>query len=677
MESKLSHMYYSPVSENLEKLAALFPAAVKDGQLDVAALKEELGQFEAVNGEKYELTWPGKKEAKRLALTDEDVAEKTLKYCHGEGLDESRTENLYIEGDNLEVLKLLRNSYYGQIKMIYIDPPYNTGSDLVYRDKFVSSEVEIAKAEGEIDEYGKRLIINQKSSAMYHSTWMNMMYPRIRIALDLLRDDGIIFASIDDNELNNLQKIFNDVFGEENFIGLFVINSSPSAIDYGNIAKMHDYIVFYAKNIFQTTTYQLPDHNKEFKYNDETGNFNLYPLYNGNVAFNPVTRPNLYYPFYLNPMNKIDGDFYEIGLEKKEGWIEVYPVISRKDGIQRVWRWGKEKARSQVNREIVGYKAESGEFRIVQKTRLTGKVIRSLQLDAEISSRRGTGEVEDLFKRKIFSFPKSVELIRRLSCIACGMDDIVIDFFSGSATTAHAVMQLNAEDGGNRKYIMVQIPEPTPEDSEARKSGYSTISDIGKERIRRASAKIRKELEEKRTGQASLNDDEPIDPDTLDLGFKVFKVGPSNIRWNAGDFEALMIGQAEIKLGVNQLGMDDILTEKDLLDFQPGTKDIDVVYEVLLRHRDFPLSSKVEKLETIGTRTWMFADAVVVCLENEVTNKIVDDIAALTPKPLKVIFRDSAFGDDVSLKLNAMNRLTAQLQHFHGGEDKAFRVEFI
>ncbi len=674
MESKLPRTYFLPVSENLQKLADLFPEAVKDGQLDVAALKEEMGQFEEVSGEKYELTWPGKKEAKRLALTDEDVADMTLKYLPGEGLDEEKTENLYIEGDNLEVLKLLRNSYYGKIKMIYIDPPYNTGNDFVYRDKFTTGVEETAKAEGELDEYGQRMVINQKSNARYHSNWMNMIYPRLRVAKDLLRDDGLIFISIDDNEVRNLRAITDEIFGDNNFVACIVWKKKTNGNNVGLIPPVHDFIVVYAKNINNISDigYEINTDYLNCKYS------------------NPDNDPR-------GPWDTMDlsanhkGPYFKITNPKTgEGF---WPPEGR------YWVFNEDDVTKRINEGRIIF-GKTGTARPVQKVfaseRNQKRIKAETWWDAHGMNEDATNEAKVLFDNpKIFSHPKPTELLKHIVSIASSNDDIVLDFFSGSGTAANAVMAVNAEKKhSHRKFILAQLPEDLVEslkwaDNNAKASIQAAIdfldeqrkplylTEIGKERIRRASAQIREEITEKRTGQTSLTEEEPVDPDTLDLGFKVFKVSPTNIRWNTRDFEALLAGQTEMKQAADQVHMGDIVDNKDLLDFQLGTKDIDVVYEVMLRHRDFPLSTPVMRLDTIGNRTFIFADAVVVCLESEITNKMVDDIAALQPKPLKVVFRDSAFGDDVSMKLNAMNRLTAQLQHYHGGEDKAFRVEFI
>lgn len=485
------------IDENISKIARIFPNCVTEAKddngeivhkIDFDMLKQELSHS-LVEGreERYQFTWPDKKQA---ILTANAPINKTLRPCREESVNFDTTENLYIEGDNLEALKLLQETYLGKIKMIYIDPPYNTGNDFVYNDDFSQDADDYMSNSGQTDEEGNRLVANTESNGRFHTDWLNMIYPRLKLAKDLLSDDGVIFISIDDNEQSNLEKICNEIFGNENFQGMFIINASPSAIDYGNMAKMHEYALMYSKNALEVSTNQLQEKDKVFKFTDDRGGFIIYPLYNGNVAFNPQTRPNLYYPFYLNPNKNLDNGFFEIGLEKRNNWIEVFPVVSKKEGIPRVWRWGKDKAKENLNKEIVGYKNEEGEYRIVQKYRGDKKTIRSLLLENNVSSRRGTAEVQNLFENKIFSFPKPVDLVKLFSTVGANNDSLILDFFSGSATTAHAVMQLNAEDGGNRKFIMVQLPEPCDEKSEAYKAGYKNICEIGKERIRRAGKQI-------------------------------------------------------------------------------------------------------------------------------------------------------------------------------------------
>ena len=446
-----------------------------------------------IQSETYGFWFAGKEGA--IAQADSPPDQK-LYPCRSESADWDSTDNLYLEGDNLTILKLLQEPYQGKIKMIYIDPPYNTGSDaFVYADDFTMDK----------ERYEQYDSVQRK-----HAGWCCMMYPRLLLAENLLTEDGMIFLSIDDHEYANLKQICDEIFGEHNYFGTFIVNSAPNARDYGHIGKMHEYCLFYAKNSSRTKTNLLEDTKKQFRFTDEKGGFNIHPLYNSNEAFHSKNRPNLYYPFYLYPDEPagLDG-FYRIGLEKKERSVELYPPKSLKNGVQFVWRWGKEKAKQYLNEEIIGYQMGEGQYRIVQKMRHNKKMIRSLLTDKKYASRRGTKEAEELFGAKIFTFPKPLALLSDLCRTATDKEDVVLDFFSGSATTAHAVMLLNAKDGGRRKFIMVQRPEQTDVCSAAYKAGYRDICEIGKERIRRAARKIRQE----EPGAA------------FDSGFRVYKLG--------------------------------------------------------------------------------------------------------------------------------------------------------
>ena len=639
---KIKREIFDPINDNVKKLAKLFPSAVRDGQVDFESLKKEMGIFETVSdepSERYELGWAGKEEARQLAFAD--VVGKTLKYIPEESKDSGITENLYIEGDNLEVLKLLRNSYYNKIKMIYIDPPYNTGNDFIFRDRYAISEKENSFAEGEIDETGERLVVNQKSSGKFHSRWLSMMYPRLRMAKDLLAEDGVIFISIDDNEVDNLRKICDEVFGEENFLSQLSWKGRGGRQDSKHFAIIHEYILCYAKNIVK------------FNAGEEIKKGNIYPKYDDIKKRHYKTqllrkwgsnskrsdRPNLFYA-----ISAPDG-------------TDLFPMLS--DTEEGCWRWGKKRMSEEIQSGSVEFVKKGKEWVAYEKIYepLEGEESTkkfTTWID-NIGTGTGTDLVKNIFGIKVFDYPKPVELLVRFILMANVVDNcIVLDFFAGSATTAHAVMQLNAEDGGNRKFIMVQFPEPCDEKSEAYKAGFENISEIGKERIRRAGEKIVKENKDK----------EGIE--SLDVGFKVFKVGDTNIRWIS---EALKSEQMILDKTV--------LTNKDRLDFNPGYTDINVVYEILLRHRDIPLSTNVEGLDSISARTYIFADTVVVCLEESITEKIIDQIAALEPPPTKIIFRDSAFGEDISLKINSMLRLEAQMKKYTGLKKKTYRVEFI
>lgn len=618
--------------ENVEKIAELFPNCVTESKsesgklgrsIDFDALRQELPDS-IVEGsqERYSLNWPGKRAS---LVTANTPISKTLRPCRDESVDFDNTKNIFIEGDNLDALKLLQETYLDKIKMIYIDPPYNTGNDFIYNDNFTVDKEEYDEASGQRDEEGARLVANPDSNGRFHSDWLSMIYPRLKLARNLLCDDGVIFISIDDNEQANLKRLCDEVFGGDNYLGMFIINSSPSAIDYGHIAKTHDYALFYAKNSEYTTTWHLQDEAKVFKYKDAIGEFNLYPLYNGNVAFNPKTRPNLFYPFYLNPLNKLEDEFYEIGLEKKDGWIEVLPVISKKDGIQRVWRWGKPKASLDLNKEIIGYMTGDGEYRIVQKTRLTGKMIRSLQLDTEISSRKGTGEVENIFGSKLFSFPKPTELIRRFIAVSTKQNDIILDFFAGSGTAAHSVFKQNSEDEGNRKFVSVQLPEMLDEKSEAFRAGYKTIAEISKERIRRAGKKVK----EDNTGKEGI--------ENLDVGFRVFKIDSTNM--------------VDVHVSPDEASPD--MFDAHVGNIKNDRSSEDLLFQVLL---DWGVELSLPIIrEEIGGKEVFFVDgnALVACFDDGINEEFVTELA--TRKPLRVVFRDDGFGsgkDGDSVKIN-------------------------
>lgn len=622
------------VSENIKYIAERFPNCLTESKddngkpvqvIDFDLLRQELSK-DMVEGleERYQFTWPDKRNAIRLANTP---TTDTLRPCREESVDFDTTKNLYIEGDNLEVLKLLREDYLGKVKMIYIDPPYNTGNDFVYNDDFAQISNEYVHNSGQEDEEGNRLVTNAESNGRFHTDWLNMIYPRMKVARDLLTEDGVIFISIDDNEVENLKKVCDEIFGSINFQGMFVINSSPSAIDYGRIAKMHEYALMYSKNSNDVLTLQITEKGKVFDYKDEKGEFIIYPLYNGNVAFNPNTRPNLYYPFYLNPNKKLDNDFYEIGLEPKDEWIEIWPVTSKKDHIPRVWRWGKEeKSRPNLNREIVGYKNREGEFRIVQKYRSDKKTIRSLLLDQSMSSRRGTAEVQELLGKKCFSFPKPIELLKQFICCGTEKDSVVLDFFSGSATTAHAIMQLNAEDNGNRKFIMVQLPESTDKKSEAYKAGYKNICEIAKERIRRAGKKIKEELAAKQKEAGLFDNDDKDKAVKLDIGFRVLKLDSSNMN--------------DVFYTPNEFSEQTLFDEN----IKPDRADEDLLFQTMLE-LGIELSAKIEKTQIAGKDVYAVSDGyLIACFDTKVNEEVIKEIAK--QKPYYFVMRDASLEKD-------------------------------
>ena len=617
------------VQENIKKLKEIFPEVFVEGNIDFDVLKEIFGGKIESSKERYSLNWNGKSKARQIA---QEVSTGTLRPAKEESKNWDNTENIYIEGDNLEVLKLLQKSYHGKIKMIYIDPPYNTGKDFVYKDNFKDNLKNYLEVTGQVGEEGVKLTTNAETSGRYHSDWLSMMYPRLKLARNLLTDDGVIFISIDDNEQANLKKLCDEIFGEENFVGNFIINTAPNGRDYGHIAKQHEFCLFYSKNIDFTETNLLPDETKDFKYNDKKGGFNIHPLYNSNEKFHKENRPNLYYPFYINLDEKDENGFYKLSLEEKKEYIKVYPPKSKKNNVQFVWRWGKEKAQLNLNVEIVGYRTDIGEYRIIQKMRNDEKLIRSLISGKQFTSRKGTESTEKLMGGKQFDFPKPVDLIKNLAVVSTNSNSIILDFFSGSATTAHSVMQLNAEDGGNRKYVMVQLPELCKEDSEAYKAGYKNICEIGKERIRRAGDKIR------------TDESLPLENrEKLDTGFKVFKLDSSNIKeWDTStnDLQQSLLDSIDsIKLNRNSL---------------------DVLYEILLKYGldlNIPIK-ETENFYSIGGGT------LLVSLNNEIDLAVINSICEEYKKILEidkefkttVILKDSSFKNDVD-KTNALKKL--------------------
>ena len=643
------------VNDNLKALEQLFPSAVKDGQLDIKALKEELGDFEEVGNERYELNWAGKQNAKKMV--QQGIGNKTLKFVEKDSKNADITENIYIEGDNLEVLKLLRQNYYNSIKMIYIDPPYNTGNDFVYNDTFKMDKEESDKAEGIISENNEKLQKNQKSTNRYHANWLNMMYPRLKLARDLLTDDGVIFISIDDNEQANLKRLCDEIFGEKNFVASLPIMSNPRGRQSSQfIAQTHEYLVMYSKNYNFLKVFGeklTEEQKKEYKNSDEYGNYRLLGLRLRGGRATAVESPTLHFPIYYN--EKIN-DFYTV--KKLETDIEIIPKFE--NGTLGTWRWSKEKIEKEKKFLIV--KRVKDRYDVFQKDYLTNektRKVKSLWIEKEINYDNSSKELSNLELDDIFNYAKPIYLMKKIISMIIEKNDTILDFFSGSATTAHAVMQLNSEDNGNRKYIMVQLPETTDEKSEAFKAGYKNIADIGKERIRRAGEKIKQEIEEYNSN-LKLGEEPKKIPD---IGFKAFKVDDTNIKWY--DLENFN--------EESQYSFDDPYS----LDFVLGSNDIDIVYEIMLRQNDVPLSESLEVLSDIGNRTYLYASTYLICLETEITEEMVEKLASLDPLPIKFVFRDSAFKDNISLKDETFRKLRSLIERNSGESKVSYRVEFI
>ena len=635
---KLRMQTANKADENFRKLAAMFPNAVtetinENGEVVRAIDKDVLMREIACtvvdgNEERYQFTWPDKKKSVLLANApinktlrpvreDETVptgADSEGKpYCSSGSVNFDTTENLYIEGDNLEVLKLLQETYLGKIKMIYIDPPYNTGSDLVYNDDFSKSTTEYIASSGYLDEDGNRLVENLESNGRYHTDWLNMIYSRLRLAKDLLATNGVIFVSLDDNESANLKKICDEVFGAVNFIGQITVVGNPRGRDYGGVARMHDYLFVYKKSP-EAVINLIEDSENSFKMFDSLGGFELRELRNRNIKFNKENRPNLYYPFYINPATEDEHGLHEISLEPKDGWIELYPLESQ--GVNTVWRWGKQKSQENLNVNIKAKPMRNGSYMIVEKYREGRMMARSVWWDKDTNTEKGTLLVKELMEGKVFDYPKTVEMLMKTIEMGTDSDEgaYVLDFFSGSGTTAHAVMQLNAKDGGNRKFIMVQLPERTDEKSEAYKAGYKNICEIGKERIRRAGRKIK--------------EDSPLTTQDLDIGFRVLKCDTSNMKevyYNPAEYEASLFPRLEDNIKEDR-------TPEDLL------------FQVML-DLGVLLSGKIEETTIAGKKVFNVEDNyLIACFDSDVTEETIKAIAK--QKPYYFVMRDSSMAND-------------------------------
>lgn len=568
--------------------------------------------------EAYEFNWVGKQAARAEVL---EPTKKTLRPVKEDSVDWDNTQNLYIEGDNLEVLKLLQKSYLGKVKMIYIDPPYNTGNDYVYHDDFAMSADEYAEASGSVDELGNKYIKNMDSNGRFHSDWCSMIYSRLMVARTLLSEDGVIFISIDDNEVENLRKICDEVFGESNKIAQLVIENNPRGRQSDAFfATSHEYLLCYAGNIDSATIngMSLSEKQKaEYKYEDEIGRYRLLGLRQRGVASLREDRPEMFFPIWVNPEDS------SISLTYVEDWEEVIPKKS--DGREGRWMWGKQKCINESNRLVAKLVSTRKEFDIFVKDYLNKdgeqrtRKYKTIWSDKILNNQIGTQEVKAILGGDYMSFPKSTEYIKTIIQTGTSSSSLILDFFSGSSTTAHAVMQLNAEDGGNRKFIMVQLSEETPEDSEARKAGYNTIPDIAKERIRRAGKKIKEES--------------PLTTADLDTGFRVFRL-------DEGNYEDVSRSPKEFKQDQLDLFLNNIKADRN---------DIDLLFGCMLDwgvQLSLPMTQEMVDGKTIYT---VNDGDLVACFAENVSEDVVKAMA--DKMPLRVIFRDSCFAQDAD-KIN-------------------------
>ena len=616
MSNKLDGMSMNIEQTEMEKLKAVFPQCFAEGKLDIDKLLSLCGEYIDNDFEKYKFEWKGKIEALKLA---QKRSTGTLRPCKAESVNFDETKNLYIEGDNLEVLKLLQTAYYNKIKMIYIDPPYNTGSDFVYEDDFADP---MARYKEVTQQTTKS---NAETMGRYHTNWLNMMYPRLRLAVNLLSNDGVIFISIDDNEVTNLKKICNEVFGEENFVAQICIKGSGGRQDSKHFAVIHQYVICYAKNIDNFIAGEDEKEEEKFPYFDEEKglHYKTQLLRKWGDKSKREDRPNLYYPI-TDP----DGN-------------EHYPMLN--ETTEGRWRWGKEKMAEGIEQGLVTFSKVNGKWvayeKIYEGQRNTKKFntwIESIGTESSINI------IKELFGEKVFDYPKPVELIKQLIKMAnTTSESIILDFFSGSATTAHATMQLNQEDGLDRKFIMVQLPEMCDEKSEASKYGYSNICEIGKERIRRAGNKILEEITSETVDVAQYGESFEVDETVskyknLDVGFKVFKLDTSNLK----TWDGTPIQDKQIDLFYERLNAM-IDTVKD------DRTDMDVVYEVMLK-MGIPLDVEVQYMEINDKIAYIVGDFILmICLADKITAEDIENMAQYAPA--KIICAEAGFADDSAL----------------------------
>ncbi len=609
--------------DNIAKIRALFPgcvteAAGEDGKLRLAVdfdqLRQELSDS-IVEGpqERYHLNWPGKREA--LITANAPIA-KTLRPCRDDSVDFDTTQNLFIEGDNLEALKLLQETFLGKVKMIYIDPPYNTGNDFVYEDDFAESSADFLERSNQKDDEGNRLVANTAANGRFHSDWLTMMYARLRLAKNLLTADGAVFVSIDDNEADSLIKIGREVFGDENFVAQLAVQLNPRGRHLDRfIANTHESVVVFVRDGLNSDCIgglekvgRMAD---EYNRNDEGGPYRLLGLRNRNQSFNPTTRPNLYYPLYVSPSSG------KVSLNKNEEFSdEVWPDTP--DGIKTCWTWGREKVGKEGS--LLLAEKSGSEWRIHRKDYLNkgGKVsktmAKSLWAEKEITNDYGRSAVKELFGKAVMDFPKSPALLERLVKIGSNEGDIVLDFFAGSSSTAHAILASNAREGSQRKFVMVQLPESTADGSIARQEGYETISELSKERIRRAGQKI---LE----GECH--------PDwNKDVGFRVLKIDSTNM--------------ANVFYTPDQTAQADLLARVD--NVKPDRTAEDLLFQVLLDWGvDLTLPIRRETVQ--GKTVFFVADtALMACFDDGISEDLVKELAGHAP--MRIVFKDTGFADD-------------------------------
>lgn len=589
------------VQHNIEKLKELFPTAVSEGKLLVEELQALMGEYIEKDKEYYQMTWAGKTEAQKEA---NKVSTGTLRPAKDESKDWDTTGNIVIEGDNLEVLKLLQKTYSNKVKMIYIDPPYNTGNDFVYKDNYKDNLSNYLELTGQTDEEGRKLKSNADSDGRYHSNWLNMMYPRLKLARNLLTDDGVIFISIDDNEQANLKKMCDEVFGEENFIAIICHKSRASISNDKIISSNHNFLLLYSK-----------------EYSSIFNNRQQFGIKPDLTSYNKQDKNGEYYK--LTP---VDGPG---GARKGNPYYEF-------EGVIGYWRYSYETMKELYEKGEIIVTENNLQRKTFLKNMLHKKRTVSTWWDEGFLTSNATRELSKIMQEKVFDNPKNINLIKRCLELSSSTDSIVLDFFSGSGTTAHGVMELNAEDSGNRKCISVQLPEPTDEKSEAYKAGYTTIAEITKERIRRAGELIKKEHKDK------------VGIDKLDVGFRVFKLDSSNIKaWDTSveNFEEQL----------------DMFAQNNGENIKQDRTEEDILFEILLKY-GLELTVPIIEKQIAGNKVYNIGfGSMYICLDDKVNPEVAKGIGVwhkeeFTDNNPSVIFKDNGFATDAD-KTNTVQTL--------------------
>lgn len=615
-------------TELATQLSELIPEAIADGKVDVEKLKELLGDDTGDDRERFGLFWAGKKRALRAA---QEPTTATLKPDVENSKDWGRTKNVFIEGDNLEVLKILQKHYHGKIKLIYIDPPYNTGKDFVYPDNYKEGLETYLEWTRQVNDEGKKISTNSESEGRYHSNWLNMMYPRLKLARNLLTPDGVVAISIDDNEAPRLRQLCDEVFGEANFVAQVVTQANKGGRDYLPLAQTHEYVLIYARRYADAGIYELPKVDNSLPLQDAKGRYETRELRNRNPRFNRSNRPNLFYAFFVDPENVDENGYSSVSLDKDEKHVlEVFPRNSK--GEDGCWRWGTQKAGQNIlvgdpdASQVVAKAVRTGGWNIYEKNRKSTQKAKTIWDETEVRTEAGTREVRELFGKTVFDHPKPVDLLKKIIAISTQPDEahVVLDFFSGSGSTGHAVMSLNAADAGNRRWIQVQLPEPTPEDSEARRSGYPTLSSVARARLSLAASKIGSELLAQ----------------SVDTGFRSFTLSDTNFtKWRVDSNVAVTALEQHV-LDLRESADDDATPDSLLLE--------------LLLKQGYSLVEETGDVEVAGLKLKSVGGGLVLAYLDEYVKPTLEQLRAVldSPELARFLILEDAFKGDDELKTN-------------------------